>query len=37
MELALTAPFDGTVTTVGAATGDQVQLKDLLFEVAPDA
>ncbi len=33
MELALNAPFDGTVTQVGAATGDQVQLKHLLFEV----
>jgi 3-methylcrotonyl-CoA carboxylase alpha subunit/acetyl-CoA/propionyl-CoA carboxylase biotin carboxyl carrier protein len=33
MELTLKAPFDGTVTTVGAATGDQVQLKQLLFEV----
>jgi acetyl-CoA/propionyl-CoA carboxylase, biotin carboxylase, biotin carboxyl carrier protein len=37
MELALKAPFDGTVTAVGAATGDQVQLKQLLFEVSPDA
>lgn len=33
MELALKAPFAGTVTAVGAAAGDQVQLKDLLFEV----
>ena len=33
MELALKAPFDGVVTTVGASTGDQVQLKDVLFEV----
>jgi acetyl/propionyl-CoA carboxylase alpha subunit len=33
MELALKAPFDGVVTHVGAATGDQVQLKHVLFEV----
>jgi 3-methylcrotonyl-CoA carboxylase alpha subunit/acetyl-CoA/propionyl-CoA carboxylase biotin carboxyl carrier protein len=33
MELSLTAPFDGAVTAVGAATGDQVQLKQVLFEV----
>jgi len=37
MELTLTAPFDGTVTAVDAATGDQVQLKQQLFEVTPDA
>ena len=37
MELALTAPYDGTVNHVGAAAGDQVQLKQLLFEVSPDA
>jgi acetyl/propionyl-CoA carboxylase alpha subunit len=37
MELALKAPFDGIVTTVGAETGDQVQLKQLLFEVTADA
>ena len=35
MELALKAPFAGTVTQVGAATGDQVQLKQVLFEVQP--
>jgi acetyl-CoA/propionyl-CoA carboxylase, biotin carboxylase, biotin carboxyl carrier protein len=33
MELALKAPFDGIVTGVGAAPGDQVQLGQLLFEV----
>ncbi len=33
MELALKAPHDGTVTTVGAATGDQVALGAVLFEV----
>ncbi len=33
MELSLKAPFDGTVAAVGAATGDQVQLGQLLFEV----
>ena len=37
MELALKAPFDGTVAAVGAATGDQVQLKQLLFQVVADA
>jgi acetyl-CoA/propionyl-CoA carboxylase biotin carboxyl carrier protein len=37
MELALKAPFDGTVTAVGAAPGDQVQLRQLLFEVSADA
>jgi biotin carboxyl carrier protein len=36
MELSLKAPFAGTVTRVGAAAGDQVQLKQVLFEVAPD-
>ena len=33
MELALKAPFTGTVTTVGAETGEQVALGQLLFEV----
>jgi acetyl-CoA/propionyl-CoA carboxylase biotin carboxyl carrier protein len=33
MELALKAPFAGTVTTVGAATGDLVKLGALLFTV----
>jgi acetyl-CoA/propionyl-CoA carboxylase biotin carboxyl carrier protein len=36
MEVALTAPFAGTVTQVGAGVGDQVQLKQLLFEVTTD-
>ena len=33
MELALKAPFAGTVAVVGAATGDQVKLGEVLFEV----
>ncbi len=33
MELALKAPFAGTVTVVGAETGEQVALGALLFEV----
>jgi biotin carboxyl carrier protein len=33
MEITLRAPFAGTVTTVGAATGEQVKLGALLFEV----
>ena len=33
MELALKAPFAGTVTAVGAAAGDQVALGDRLFVV----
>ncbi len=33
MELALKAPFAGTVTTVGAEAGEQVVLGALLFEV----
>lgn len=37
MELALTAPFAGTVTRVGGQVGTQVQLKQLIFEVSPDA
>ena len=37
MELALKAPFAGTVVVVGASSGEQVQLKQLLFEVSPDA
>jgi acetyl-CoA/propionyl-CoA carboxylase biotin carboxyl carrier protein len=36
MELALKAPFAGTVTSVGAATGDLVRLGALLFTVDPD-
>ena len=34
MELALRAPFAGTVTTVGGATGEQVKLGAVLFEVS---
>ena len=37
MELALTAPFDGTVSLVGARVGDQVALGAVLFEVTEDA
>ncbi len=33
MELALKAPFDGTVAQVGSAVGAQVALGALLFEV----
>jgi acetyl-CoA/propionyl-CoA carboxylase biotin carboxyl carrier protein len=33
MELSLKAPFVGTVTTVGATTGEQVALGDTLFVV----
>ncbi|HEY0903430.1 MAG TPA: biotin carboxylase N-terminal domain-containing protein [Marmoricola sp.] len=36
MEVALTAPFAGTVTKVGAGQGDQVPLHQLLFEVTTD-
>jgi 3-methylcrotonyl-CoA carboxylase alpha subunit/acetyl-CoA/propionyl-CoA carboxylase biotin carboxyl carrier protein len=36
MELALKAPFDGTVTEVGAGTGDQVALGARLFVVEPE-
>ena len=35
MELALKAPFAGTVTDVGAGVGDQVALGARLFLVAP--
>jgi acetyl-CoA/propionyl-CoA carboxylase biotin carboxyl carrier protein len=35
MELALLAPYDGVVTFVGAAAGDQVPIKQLLFTVEP--
>ena len=35
MELALTAPHDGTVTHVGAAKGDQVMQGHVLVTVAP--
>ncbi|RLV48044.1 ATP-grasp domain-containing protein [Nocardioides mangrovicus] len=37
MELALKAPFDGTVADVGAQQGQQVALGATLFEVEPDA
>ncbi|NHA01153.1 hypothetical protein G5V59_18315 [Nocardioides sp. W3-2-3] len=33
MELALTAPYDGVVASVGAATGQQVALGAVLFVV----
>jgi len=33
MELVLTAPFDGSVSRVGVATGDQVPLGATLFVV----
>ena len=36
MELALKAPYAGTVARVGAAAGDQVPLGHLLFEVSGD-
>ncbi|AWB90793.1 acetyl/propionyl/methylcrotonyl-CoA carboxylase subunit alpha [Aeromicrobium chenweiae] len=35
MELAMTAPYDGVVTHVGATAGDQVPIKHLLFSVEP--
>ncbi len=35
MELALVAPYDGVVSHVGAAVGDQVPIKHLLFTVDP--
>jgi acetyl-CoA/propionyl-CoA carboxylase biotin carboxyl carrier protein len=35
MELALHAPYDGVVAHVGAAAGDQVPIKHLLFTVEP--
>ncbi|WP_245994581.1 acetyl/propionyl/methylcrotonyl-CoA carboxylase subunit alpha [Nocardioides immobilis] len=35
MEVALRAPYAGTVVSVGAATGDQVSLGARLFEVEP--
>jgi acetyl-CoA/propionyl-CoA carboxylase biotin carboxyl carrier protein len=35
MELPLTAPYDGTVSFVGAAVGDQVPIKHVLFTVDP--
>ena len=37
MELALTAPIAGTVTSVGAAAGDQVPLKHVLFTIEADS
>jgi acetyl/propionyl-CoA carboxylase alpha subunit len=37
MELTLTSPYDGTVTVVEAATGDQVVLGARLFHVRPAA
>jgi acetyl/propionyl-CoA carboxylase alpha subunit len=36
MEVALKAPFEGTVAHVGAASGDLVPLRHLLFEVTAD-
>jgi acetyl-CoA/propionyl-CoA carboxylase biotin carboxyl carrier protein len=36
MELALVAPYDGVVSHVGAAAGDQVPIKHLLFTVTPE-
>ena len=36
MELALKAPFAGTVTEVGAAAGEQVALGATLFVVEPE-
>jgi acetyl-CoA/propionyl-CoA carboxylase biotin carboxyl carrier protein len=35
MELPLAAPYDGTVTHVGAAVGEQVPIKHVLFTVEP--
>jgi 3-methylcrotonyl-CoA carboxylase alpha subunit len=35
MELPLTAPYDGTVSFVGASVGDQVPIKHVLFTVDP--
>ncbi|MCW2750412.1 MAG: carbamoyl-phosphate synthase subunit [Aeromicrobium sp.] len=35
MELALVAPYDGVVAHVGAAAGEQVPIKHLLFTVDP--
>ena len=35
MELALLAPYDGVVAHVGAAAGDQVPIRHLLFTVDP--
>jgi 3-methylcrotonyl-CoA carboxylase alpha subunit/acetyl-CoA/propionyl-CoA carboxylase biotin carboxyl carrier protein len=37
MELSLTAPFDGSVTSLHVEPGDQVKLGQVLAEVAPDA
>jgi acetyl/propionyl-CoA carboxylase alpha subunit len=37
MELALAAPYDGTVTHVGVTVGDQVPIRHLLFTVEEDA
>ena len=37
MELALKAPFAGTVAEVGAAAGEQVRLGARLFVVEPDS
>jgi len=36
MELSLRAPYDGTVTTVGAVAGRQVALGEALFHVEPE-
>ncbi|KAA1380418.1 acetyl/propionyl/methylcrotonyl-CoA carboxylase subunit alpha [Aeromicrobium fastidiosum] len=35
MELAMTAPYDGVVSLVGAVAGDQVPIRHLLFTVDP--
>ncbi|AXT86388.1 carbamoyl-phosphate synthase subunit L [Aeromicrobium sp. A1-2] len=37
MELSMVAPYDGVVSHVGAAAGDQVPIKHLLFTVDPAA
>ncbi len=37
MELALKAPYDGVVASVGAGTGQQVALGAVLFVVEEDA
>jgi acetyl-CoA/propionyl-CoA carboxylase biotin carboxyl carrier protein len=36
MEISLKAAVDGVITTVDAAPGDQVSLKQVLFEVSAD-
>jgi acetyl-CoA/propionyl-CoA carboxylase, biotin carboxylase, biotin carboxyl carrier protein len=37
MELSLTAPFDGAVTTLKVEPGDRVKLGQVLVEVVSDA